>query len=112
MNLIKEIEKLIYWYIPTLLISSILGFVISGRMKGLDDTALLISYGAVLSNWFIHSADNIVIAIWLYFLTKKLNEKYILWALFGLVAHIFAVVIFLVIKLLEKLDLTNLAVKN
>ncbi len=38
MNLRKEIEKLIYWYIPTLLISSILGFVISAGVKGLDDT--------------------------------------------------------------------------
>jgi len=48
------------------------------------------------------SVDNIVIAIWLYFLAKQLNQKNILWAIFGLVAHIFAVAVFIALYVYEK----------
>ena len=112
MNIIKEIEKLIYWYIPALFIANILGALVSAEVKATKDITLSLSYALMGSSWLIQSIDNIVIAIWLFFFTKKLNEKYILWALFGLVAHIFAVVTFLAIKLLQELNLTSVTEKT
>ena len=48
--------------------------------------------------------DNVMIAIWLYFFAKQLHQKQILWALFGLLANVFAVILFLGLYFYEKMN--------
>jgi membrane-bound metal-dependent hydrolase YbcI (DUF457 family) len=107
MNLRKEIEKLIYWYVPTYIFTITVGVVLAQYAKNIEDPTWLVSYIIVPIGMIASSIDNIVIAIWLYFLAKQLNQKNILWSLFGLVAHIFAVVLFIALYVYEKIYSTE-----
>ncbi len=102
MNLRKEIEKLIYWYVPAIIVALVLGFIIAAHIKSTNDTSSMAVWTYSSINILINYLHHIVVAVWLYILSKKLDQKYILWALFGLVAHLFAVVIFIVIYVYEK----------
>ncbi|MFT5662589.1 MAG: hypothetical protein ACI9TV_003246 [Sulfurimonas sp.] len=101
MNLRKEIEKLIYWYVPTYIIAITLGYYLVAFIKTIPDSAHIIAYIYLPLTYFINNLHKIVIAVWLYNIAKQSNQKYILWALFGLVAHLYAVVIFIIINFLE-----------
>ncbi|MDD2828605.1 MAG: hypothetical protein PHW18_03410 [Sulfuricurvum sp.] len=102
MNLRKEIEKLIYWYVPILLVALVFDFIIGAHIKSTNDTSSLVVWGYASASIIINYLHHFVIAIWLYVISKQLNQKYILWSLFGLVAHLFALVIFLVLYVYEK----------
>lgn len=102
MNLRKEIEKLIYWYLPAYIFTITVGVVLAQHSKHIEDPTWIVSYIVVPMGILAGSVDNIVIAIWLYFLAKQLNQKNILWAIFGLVAHIFAVAVFIALYVYEK----------
>ena len=106
MNLRKDIESLAYCYIPTVLIMSLATFFYSFEIKNLfSDINQLTSSTVVfmsIINQLIACIDNIVVAIWLFIMSKRKNEKPILWFLFGLVAHLFAALIFLALKIYEK----------
>ncbi|MBT5935207.1 hypothetical protein [uncultured Sulfurimonas sp.] len=105
MHLRKEIEKLIYWYVPAYIISITLGWFLVEYMKATEESARIIAYVIFPLGFFISYLHNIVIAIWLYNISKQSNQKYKLWALFGLVAHLYALVIFIIINFIEgKLD--------
>ena len=107
MNLRKEIEKLIYWYMPAYIFTITVGVVLAQYAKNIEDPTWLVSYIVVPIGIIASSIDNIVIAIWLYSLAKQLNQKNVLWALFGLVAHIFAVAIFIALYVYEKVYLNE-----
>jgi len=100
MDLRKEIEKLIYWYVPAYIFTITVGVSLASIAKNIQDPDLTVSSIAI--GMLAKNIDNIVIAIWLYFLAKQLNQKNILWALFGLVTHIFAVTLFIALYVYEK----------
>lgn len=107
MNFRKEIEKLIYWYVPILLVALVFDFIIVAYMKSTNDTSSLVVWGFASADIIIKYLHHFLIAIWLYVISKQLNQKYILWSLFGLVAHLFAVVIFLVLYVYEKNEMDS-----
>jgi len=107
MDLRKEVEKLLYWYIPTLLIATFAGYFVATLVKSMNGLPLWLTSLSVGMSIGISHVHNIVVAIWLYFLAKKMDQKYILWALFGLTSHVFAVIVFLVLHLLDKPKITN-----
>jgi hypothetical protein len=56
--------------------------------------------------FFIKLANNLVVAIWLYYVVKRdLGRKWI-WAFFGFVAHLFAALFYIGLKLYEGWDAT------
>ena len=101
MNLRKEIEKLIYWYVPAYIFTITIGVIFAGYAKRIEDPTLITAYIVIPAGILADRLDNIIIAIWLYYFAKKLNQKNILWALFGLVAHLFAVAIFIALYVYE-----------
>ena len=108
MNFRKEIERLIYWYIPSIIVSLVVGYILSVYIKSTNDSSSIAAWSYISSNILINHLHNIIVAIWLYVISKRLNQKYILWSLFGLVAHVFAVVIFLILYFYE----TNNRIEN
>ena len=101
MNLRKEIEKLIYWYVPVYIIGYFLAYVLIVYYKAIPESAAALTAIGLAMTYFANHLPNFVIAIWLYNVAKQSNQKYILWTLFGLVAHLFAVVIFVALNVLE-----------
>ncbi len=102
MNLRKEIEKLIYWYIPVYIIGYFVASVLAVYYKAIPNSeSTLVAIGLIVT-YFANHLPNFVIAIWLYNIAKQTNQKYILWTLFGLVAHLFAVVIFIALNIVEE----------
>jgi hypothetical protein len=102
MNIRTEIEKLLYWYVPAYIISAIVAFVLISYNKYLDDPGILAAYVIVPLGILMKHLDSVVIMIWLYFLAKQLKQNYKLWALFGLIAHIFAAALFIALYVYEK----------
>lgn len=102
MDLRKEVEKLLYWYIPALLISTFIGYFVATLVKSMNGMPIWMTSLSVGISLFTGHIHNVVVAVWLYFLAKKMDQRYVLWALFGLTSHVFAVVIFLVINLIEE----------
>ena len=100
MNLRKEIEKLILWYLSALVLAIPVGFILTYIAKG-QTVGFMIAYVIMPLIFVAEHLENIVIAIWIYQIAKKNNQKYIIWALFGLVAHLFAAVIFITLNVLE-----------
>ena len=101
MNLRREIEKLIYWYVPVYIIGYFIGSVFSTYYKAIPSSEMELTALGLAMTYFTSNLQNIVIAIWLYNISKKSNQKYIIWALFGLVAHLYAAIIFIILNLLE-----------
>ncbi|MDD5385736.1 MAG: hypothetical protein PHQ22_00905 [Sulfuricurvum sp.] len=102
MNMRKEIERLIYWYVPVIIVALIIGFALSSYIKYTNHLSSKEVWFYSSVNILINYLHHFVIAIWLYVISKQLNQKYILWSLFGLVAHLFAAVIYLVLYTYEK----------
>jgi hypothetical protein len=107
MNMRKEIERLIYWYVPAIIIVLVVGFTLSAYINSTKDTSSVVVWSYASINILISHLHHIIVAIWLYVISKQLNQKYILWSLFGLVAHLFAVVIFLVLYVYEKKEMDS-----
>jgi len=105
MNLRKEIEKLIYWYIPAIMISYFLGAVVTAvttEVQKINEVTPLLTGGILVTSILVNHIHSFVVAIWLYYLAKKMNQRNILWALFGLVTHIFAVALFIALYVYEE----------
>jgi hypothetical protein len=102
MNLRKEIETLMLWYIPAIIIAVSIDLVLSAYIKESSDTSSIVVWSYMGFNLLINHLHHIVIAIWLYVIAKKMNQRHILWSLFGLVAHLFAVVTYLVLYVYEQ----------
>lgn len=102
MNLRKEIEKLLYWYIPMFIISSTVSSSIITYVKSFNGEPIELTSVVIILSIFIKHLGNIVVGIWLYFIAKKYKQKYILWSLFGFVANIFGAVLFIALYIYEK----------
>jgi len=106
MNLRKEIEKLLYWYIPMFIISNIAASIIGTFIKSFNGEPIALTSLLVILSIFIGHLGNIVVGIWLYFIAKKYNQNYILWSLFGFVANIFGAVLFIALYIYEESNKT------
>ena len=107
MNLRKEIEKLILWYLSAFILAMPIVFLLTYIANG-QTAGFIIAYVIFPINFIVEHLENLVIAFWTYQIAKQSNQKYIVWTLFGLVAHLFAVVIFIALNALEnKFDVTK-----
>ena len=103
MEIRKEIESLAIWYVPAFIIMVFASGLYSGYFKEVmemgqaftNKTFVFVSLVASL----INHIDNIVLGIWLYLKGKKEGGRAILWLMFGIVAHFFAVIIYIGIKI-------------
>lgn len=115
MELRKEIESLALWYIPVFVIVSIFSAFYSGYVKDLIELGqatpgMTFSLLAVVSS-FIGLIDNIVVGIWLYIRGKNDDGKAILWLFFGVVAHFYAALIYIGLKIYEQQKAYNNSLK-
>jgi len=111
MDIRKEIETLAIWYIPVMIIMVIASGLYAGYFKEILSSGQT-SIGSTLSFLalvpaLIKLADNVVIAIWLYFMAKKEGGRTLLWFLFGVVAHLFAAIIYIGLRLYEQQAFNN-----
>ena len=105
MEIRKEIESLALWYIPAFVLTLIFSAIYSGYLKELMDmgevtTGKSIVFASMVLN-FIGNIDNLVLGAWLFMQSKKENGKPILWFFFGLVAHFYAAIIYIGLKIYE-----------
>jgi len=116
MELRKEIESLALWYIPAFFVMLMVSAIFTGYFKQ------LIEYGSVsvgtpialvqILGQFISNIDNFVVGIWLYLQSKKEGGRTLLWFLFGMVAHFFAAVLYIGLKILDNQQSYNNALKK
>lgn len=106
MALRKEIEKLILWYLFTLFLAIPIGYILTYIAK--DQTAgFTVTYVIFPISFIVKHLENIIIGIWIYQIAKQSSQKYILWSVFGLVAHLYAAVIYLVLYVYEQKNSTE-----
>lgn len=111
MDIRKDIETLAIWYIPVMIIMVIASGLYAGYFKEVISSGPT-SIGSTLSFFTLvpalfKLADNIVIAVWLYFMARKEGGRTALWFLFGLVAHLFAAIIYIGLRLYEQQAFNN-----
>ncbi|MDD2781563.1 hypothetical protein [Sulfuricurvum sp.] len=107
MNMRKEIERLIYWYAPAIIVALLIDYILTSYIKASHDLSSIILWSSIGISIVFSHLHHVVVAIWLYVISKQLNQKYILWSFFGLVAHLFAAVIFLVLYVYEKNEMDS-----
>ena len=83
----KEIENFIFWYIPAILAT----YFISGALFFSENGSL--SFGYRLDFLASHLGA-IICAVWLFLNSSKHGLNKWLWAIFGLGAHLFAIVLY------------------
>jgi hypothetical protein len=98
----KEIETLARWYIPVCIVTSIISILSPTYLKELVMKSRTESIYFVWFPFFIKLADNLVVAIWLYYQGKRDSGRKWIWAFFGFVAHLFAAAFYLGLKIYEE----------
>ncbi|WP_373032963.1 hypothetical protein [Sulfurovum sp.] len=111
MNLRKDIETLLYWYIPVFIFASVVGSYLFDYFKTIENMTFAVKLSLTVTTILSKYLHHIVVAVWLLNVAKKENQKYILWAMFGLVAHLFAAVIYLLLYVYERKCLADTANK-
>lgn len=106
MELRKEVESLALWYIPAFVVVALASSLYSGYVKDLMELGEA-SPGVTLSllsalGMFINLVDNVVVGVWLYVRGRKDGGRAILWLLFGAVAHFYAALLYLGLKIYEQ----------
>ena len=107
----KEIEKLAVWYIPAFLLATFAASIWSGVLEHSFNSEQL-SAGKSISFIFLVGSiigmiDNFVVGIWLYHQIKSEKGRKWIWLLFGLVAHFYAAIIFIALKINEAQKTSN-----
>ena len=107
----KEIEKLAVWYIPAFLLATFAASIWSGILQHSIDSDQLsigksVSFVFLVGN-IIEMIDNFVVSIWLYHQLKNDEGRKWIWFLFGLVAHFYAAIIFIALKIYEAQKTSN-----
>ena len=105
MEIRKEIESLALWYIPAFVIMLIFSSIYSGYLSELMDmgkvkTGTSVLFASMVLQ-FIGNIDNLVLGFWLFMQAKKENGRPILWFFFGIVAHFYAAIIYIGLKIYE-----------
>jgi hypothetical protein len=111
MDIRKEIETLAIWYIPAVIMAGIASGLYTGYFKEVlssDPTSTWSTLSFLTATLtLINLADNIVIGVWLYFLVEKEEGRTGLWFVFGLAAHLFAALIYVVLRVYEQKAFNN-----
>ena len=105
MELRKQVESLALWYIPAFIIMGLLSSVTSGLLEqlfkdGIISPSTTVPFFYAIGS-FVSNIDNLVVGVWLLAQSKKENSKPILWFLFGVVAHFYAAIIYIGLKIYE-----------
>ena len=116
MEIRKAIESLALWYIPAFVIMLVFSAAYSGYIKevmelGEATTGVSIAFATMFLN-FIQSIDNLVVGIWLFIQSKKENGRPILWFFFGFVAHFYAAIIYIGLKIYENQKAYNKSLQS
>lgn len=106
MEIRKEIESLAIWCIPATIVVALMSAIISGYARdtiqaGGATPGTTLSFITALG-MFIKLINNIVVGIWLYLRSKEDDGRAILWLLFGIVAHYFAALMYIGLKIYEQ----------
>ena len=113
MNIRNEIENLALWYMPVFIVVAMLSTIMSGyAVNMLESDQRTLGVELTLFTTFaalVKLADNLVIAIWLFIQSEKQGRKKLLWFFFGIVAHFFAVILYLGLYIYES---KNLRIKD
>ena len=106
MDLRIEIQKLAIWYIPIALLSILVSSWYGGVLREayLDGDVSPASVAMTLSNISTALAFSVrlVVAIWLYMMVSKSKGNKYIWFMFGLVANLLALIIFICISIYEQ----------
>ena len=111
MDIRKEIETLASWYIPAVIITGIATSIYTGYFKEVFSSNAT-NMGSTLSFLsatltLIRLPDDIVVAVWLYSSVGKEGGRSTLWFIFGLVANLFAAIIYIVLRMYEQQAFNN-----
>ena len=111
MELRKEIESLALWYIPAFVFVALASSLYSGYVRALMEMGEA-TPGTTLSlisalGMSINLVDNLVVGVWLYVRGRKEGGRAILWLLFGVVAHFYAALLYLGLKIYEQQKANN-----
>ena len=100
MNLRKEIESFALWYIPLALLAKMLPSMVHyySKVSNPDHLKLAVITEATLLPYHLLA---FIIGFWLFFQVKKQNGRAVLWLFFGLVANLFSVLFYFLIRYFE-----------
>lgn len=106
MDLRKDIESLAIWYIPVVILLYVIFGAYAGYLKefldhGVSSIGTTISMITLLPA-SINLADNVVVAIWLYLMTRREQGRSILWFMLGMVANLFAAIMYICLCIYEE----------
>ena len=113
----KDIENLIKWFFPFYIIHAIveylLGYMLSNSLgahgKKSEVVGSVIEQIGISAGEFVgwltfiipifERFENVVVAVWLYFVVRKNGDNSFLWAIFGIVSGLMAIVIYYIVKI-------------
>ena len=96
---IKRFEKFLIIYLPIWVLSEAVTFYYKGdgirNMQFPGDGQFMLNFnlGVVLGLAYL---KNIVVAVWLFFESKKMKISSFLWPVFGLIGGLFAVALYII----------------
>ena len=101
-----EIQKLAIWYIPiallSILVSSWYGGVLREAYLGSDVSPASVAMSLSYISTGLAFSVRLVVAIWLYVIVSKSKGNKYIWFMFGLVANLLALIIFICISIYEQ----------
>jgi len=117
---LKDFEKLLYWFIPLFLIEY---FFTSGASWFLAEIAkdmagtqskvsaflkqsgitpmVAMAYLSAIKSW-LYLATKIAVGVWLFFAARKFNSNSFIWAIFGGVTGVLAIAVFYLVLIYER----------
>ncbi|MDX1669602.1 MAG: hypothetical protein R3194_09305 [Limnobacter sp.] len=98
--MIKKAQNFIFWYIPAIIGTHFVTVALLFTGTG------SISFGHRV-DFLLSNLGAIVCCIWLFFNSEKQNLNKWLWGIFGLGAHLFAVVLFFIVAFNQSLKRTG-----
>lgn len=110
--ILKDIEKLFYWFIPLFIVEFVFTGMVSGflseivKAAGGKDSKLswlltatemtpiqALGYFTALKSW-LSLITQFVVGVWLFFSARKNGAKPVLWGLFGCMTGVLAIAIY------------------
>jgi len=105
MDLRTEIQKLAIWYIPIALLSILVSNWYSGMLKEAmfdgDVTPGTLVASLTYLPMALSFSVRLVVAIWLYVIVSKTTGNKYIWFMFGLVANLLALIIYICLVIYE-----------
>ena len=107
----KDIEILAIWYIPVVILMAGISAYYSDFfnelfLEGSSRVGVTLHFYALLP-MAVKTADNLVVAVWLFFMVKKEEGRPLLWAILGLVTHLYAALLYVGLRIYERSALND-----